>query len=390
MQIREPAHSPAFGNRTLALSIGAGSIGLLILGIMPVLLASLVGDGRIGEALVGNLVSVEYLAIAFGSVLGLSLLRRLDARIGGGGAALGLAAANASMLFHAGQPIVFAARAVAETCGGILVSLALVTISQSRSPERGSAYFFAAQTVMQLSLAIILPWLAFNGSLGDGGYLALAVAGCLAVAISAFMPRHLPPPRAAEKGAALPPVAIAGLIVTALYQGAAAAGWSYVVIWLKENGHSETLATRAIAISLAFQVLGAMIATRLSERISSRKVIVASSVMQCLLFLALFHFAANLFLVYLICAAFGFLWLFSLPSFTGWLIELDPSRRAVLALAAAQLLGSAALPSLASFATNETTVGGAFLFSVYVLALVAALAGAVNFWQGRTAISASD
>lgn len=376
--------TPAFGKRTLALSIGAGSVGLVILGIMPVLLASLVGDGRIAESLVGNLVSVEYLAIAIGSVLGLSLLRRLDARIVGVGAALGFAGANLSMMFHPSQPFVFVARALAETCGGVLVSLALVTISQSRSPERGSAFFFATQTVMQLSLAVILPWMVFRGSIGDGGYLALVVAGCMAAAITAFMPRHLPPPRAAEKGAALPRVAIAGLIVTALYQGATAAGWSYVVIWLEENGHSETMATRAIALSLAFQVLGALFATKFSERLSSRNVILVSALLQCLLFLALLLFGANMVFVYMICAAFGFLWLFTLPSFTGWLIELDPSRRAVLALAAAQLLGSAALPSLAALYVRERTVGGAFLFAIAVLAAAAVLSCFVNIWQSRS------
>jgi hypothetical protein len=77
--------------------------------------------------------------------------------------------------------------------------------------------------------------------------------------------------------------------------------------------------------------------------------------------------------VYAVSAAFGFLWLFALPSFTGLLIEVDPARRAVLYIAAAQLAGSAALPSVAALFVTPSDIGGAFRFGLAAFALAVVL-----------------
>ena len=75
-----------------------------------------------------------------------------------------------------------------------------------------------------------------------------------------------------------------------------------------------------------------------------------------------------------VSVVFGFFWLFTLPFFAGWLIEIDPSRRAVLYITAFQLGGAALLPSLAGIAVGRFSVDAAMVFSAGVFLVLAALA----------------
>jgi DHA1 family inner membrane transport protein len=73
--------------------------------------------------------------------------------------------------------------------------------------------------------------------------------------------------------------------------------------------------------------------------------------------------------------AFGFLWLFAMPLQTRLMIDVDPTRRAVLHLAAAQLSGSAAGPALAGMFVTTGRVDGALWTGVVVLAIATLLMG---------------
>ena len=61
------AEARVVSGRTLALAILIGSCALLVLGVHPVLLGALVQEGRLADAQVGNLVTIEMLAIVTGS-----------------------------------------------------------------------------------------------------------------------------------------------------------------------------------------------------------------------------------------------------------------------------------------------------------------------------------
>lgn len=71
--------------------------------------------------------------------------------------------------------------------------------------------------------------------------------------------------------------------------------------------------------------------------------------------------------------AIGFVWLFTLPFFAGWLIEIDPGRRAVLYLTAFQLGGAALLPSLAGVAVGRFSVDAALIFSGAIFLVLASV-----------------
>lgn len=125
--------------RTLATSILIGSCALLVLGVQPVLLGAMVQEGRIAEAQVGNLVTIEMLAMVLGSLAGIGLLRKTGARVVIGVAGLILAAVNLMMTGQSGMAILAPVRAVAGLSEGVLVASALVAISRVTRVERASA-----------------------------------------------------------------------------------------------------------------------------------------------------------------------------------------------------------------------------------------------------------
>ena len=116
----------------VASTLWLGSLGLLILGIQPVLLEPLVRFGRIDEAALGSVATVEILAIAIGSVLGARLLRSIPARVVALAGLLPFAAANLAMHWLTGLVPLLVARAISGFAGGMWVGLVIVAIASSQ------------------------------------------------------------------------------------------------------------------------------------------------------------------------------------------------------------------------------------------------------------------
>jgi predicted MFS family arabinose efflux permease len=114
----------------VASTLWLGSLGLLILGIQPVVLEPLVRFGRLGEASLGSAATIEILTIAIGSVIGARLLRPLPARVVALAGLLPFAAANLAMHWLTGLSSLLAARALSGLAGGVLVGLAIVAIAR--------------------------------------------------------------------------------------------------------------------------------------------------------------------------------------------------------------------------------------------------------------------
>lgn len=360
----------------MAVCLAIGSIGLLVLGVQPVLLGPLVVEGRIAESGVGQLVTAELLAIALGSLVGTRVLRRQSPRsvavVGG----LLLAIANAAMTIHGGAALLLELRGVAGLAEGLLLALPVVAIARAHRPERTSAYFLVAQTLLQLIVAAIMPNLVYSGSRADAGFLVLTGAGLTAVLLAVGAPVWLRPAAPDANGGAITPRSAGVLFAAGAYLGGIVVVWSYFGLWLTLHGHPPAMEGRAVALSLGSQVVGALIASRVSDRLSSGYVIVACAAGEAALVAVLLAWGGSAMVVYSVSAAFGLLWLFALPSFTGLLIEIDPRRRAALYLAAAQLIGSALLPLIAGPWIDRIGVNGAswigiaaFLSTILAIAL---------------------
>lgn len=357
--------------RTLATSIMIGSCALLVLGVQPVLLGAMVQESRIAEAQVGNLVTIEMLAIVLGSLAGIGLLRKMGARAVIGLAGLVLVAMNLAMTGRSGMAILSSLRAVAGLSEGVLVASALVAISRVALVERASAIFLAAQTLLQAVVAAALPFITAVGSRTDTALLALAAAGVAATVAALSLPRQLQPAAPDSERSALTRASLSALLGAGLFLGAIVSVWSYFGLWLIRYGYSPAFEGTAISLCLIAQVVGAMTAARFGGRLPNRQTISVCALAGAVLIALFFAGRGNATAILAVSMAFGFVWLFTLPFFAGWLIEIDPGRRAVLYLTAFQLGGAALLPSLAGIAVGSFSVDAALIFSGAIFLLLA-------------------
>ncbi|WP_332819642.1 MFS transporter [Sphingopyxis sp.] len=360
--------------RTLTTSILIGSCALLVLGVQPVLLGALVQEGRIADSQVGNLVTIEMLAIVLGSLLGIGMLRRIGARIVIGVAGVTLAAANFAMLGQSGMLFLSLMRAATGLTEGILVAAALVAISRVARVERASAIFLVAQTLLQAAVAGALPLLSVAQSRTDAALATLAAAGVVAAVSVVALPSQLRPAEPDGERGALTPASLTALLCAGLFLGAIVSVWSYFGLWLIQYGYPPAFEGTAVALCLVSQVVGALAAARFGERLPNRKTIAGCALTGALLVALFFLFRGSAAAIITISMAFGFVWLFTLPFFAGWLIEIDPARRAILYLTAFQLGGAALLPSLAGLAVGRFSINAMLVFSGVIFAALAAIA----------------
>jgi DHA1 family inner membrane transport protein len=352
----------------VASTLWLGSLGLLILGVQPVVLEPLVRFDRIGEAALGSAATIEILAIALGSVLGARLLRSMPARVVAVAGLLPFAAANLAMHWLTGLVPLLALRAVSGLAGGMLVGLAIVSIARGQRPERLSAAFLVLQTTLQLCVSALIPYGASHLFPADFGFVAMAVLGLASIPVLLAVPPRLEPlrPGVGSHG----PVALAAWAALAgcgAYLVGIVAVWAYFGVWEHQLGMSEQVIGNAAALSLGAQVIGAAAAGWFGSMLSNRSALLVAMAAQVAVVLGLLHWTTPSAQVPL-ALAFGFLWLFALPLQTRLLIDVDPTRRAVLHLAAAQLTGSAAGPSLAGLFVTAGRVDGALWTGVVVLA----------------------
>ena len=362
--------SPVTG-RTLATSILIGSCALLVLGVQPVLLGAMVQEGRIAEAQVGNLVTIEMIAMVLGSLAGIGLLRKMGARVVIGVAGLVLAAMNLTMAGQSGMAVLASLRGVAGLSEGVLVASALVAISRVERVERASAIFLAVQTLLQAAVAAALPFIIAGSSRTDTALLALALAGAFAAAAALLLPPQLQPAAPDGERGALTRASLTALLGAGLFLGAIVSVWSYFGLWLIRYGYPPAFEGTAVSSCLVAQVIGALAAARFGERLPNRQTISVCALAAALLVALFFVGRGNATAILMVSIAFGFVWLFTLPFFAGWLIEIDPGRRAVLYLTAFQLGGAALLPSLAGVAVGSFSVDAAMILSGAIFLVLA-------------------
>ncbi|NIJ39707.1 putative MFS family arabinose efflux permease [Sphingopyxis panaciterrae] len=367
------AAPPPVTGRTLGVSLLIGSCALLVLGVQPVLLGAMVEEGRIIDAEVGNLVTVEMLAMVLGSLAGIALLRQLPARLVIGLAGLALAGLNLAMTGRSGLMILLLLRAAAGIGEGVLVASALVAISRVARVERASAIFLAAQTLLQAVVAALLPLVAVAGSRTDSALIALAAAGAVAAVAALSLPSRLRPTAPDAERGALTPASLTALAGAGLFLGAIVSVWSYFGLWLIHYGYPPAFEGIAVSLCLVAQVAGALTAARFGERLPNRRTIAACALAGALLVTAFFLGRGSAAAIIAVSIAFGFVWLFTLPFFAGWLIEIDPARRAILYLTAFQLGGAALLPSLAGVAVGRFSVDAMLVFSGAIFVTLAAV-----------------
>ena len=383
MSPTEPVHDhlvhdavgPPLGGVAAAACLAVGVNALLVLGVLPVLLGALADEHRLGAAGIGQTATLELLAMGL-STAAMGLVRRPSLlRWIGVAASVGLAGADLATLGAAGAGILIW-RALAGGLEGILLWITVGMISRTVTPERWAGVFFTAQVLAQLGLAIGCAAVLIPRFGSAGGFAALAGAALLGAAPALALPRRFAPlPLPPGQGGA--PSARGGfaLIATLVYVSGGGAVAVYLQPIAEQMGLNAGVARDSLWISLAAQVAGGVAATALAGRIRYFTVFLITTATYLAVW-ALFatRLPAGLFI--LANAASGLVGLFLGPFLAPMTIDADPSRRAAMQSGAAQLLGGALGPWLASLVVGERDVHGVlWLGAGLILTGLAAVAG---------------
>ena len=373
--MREP-----LARRALFACLGTGAVGLLVLGVQPLLYGALVASGRITEAELGLLAAAEIAAIAGGSMIGVPMLARWPSwLVGLAGVAL-LIVGDLGSIGQTGVAAILGWRVVAGVGGGLLVALAAVAIARAPGISAASAAFLLLQALSQYA---VLQWCARPGAATgpDAVLTTLAGAAVLALALLALIPAALhPAPEHAQSGkASWPPLpGILALLAAALFVGGAVGIWAYLGVWLAGRGLDDATVAAMLTASLGGQIGGAALGMAIGERWDSRWRIALLTVLLLGLVGSLFAGGSARALIWAVVSAYGFVWMLATPAFSGFLLEVDATRRALPYGAGAQLLGAAIMPLLAGALFGAVSLDGVLLACAAACALSLATALAAS------------
>jgi hypothetical protein len=369
---------PPFTPSESAAAIAIGLLALLISGLMGLLLATLVQEGRLTAPGIGLTAMLE--ALSTGLVTGLAgiVLKPVRLRTIAAVAAVVLVGLDLATLRASGAGVM-AVRALAGLPEGILLWISIGFISRTATPERWAAVLFTGMGATQLAVATGLSALVLPRYGANGGYVAVAVGAALAFPVAFFLPSRLG--AVAAEGAqtsGMPPlrgwIALAGTLCMAASLTAVSV---YVIPLARQAGLSVGVGRTAVSVALGCQMLGGVLATALAGRLRYVTVFWACAAVFAATWGAYaLHAPAWLFIAMTgLAGAAAFV---AGPFLVPMTVEADPSRRTAMQSGAVQLLAGAFGPLLAAFAVSERNVHGVLILAAALQAAGLALASLLH------------
>ncbi|OBQ61536.1 MFS transporter [Mesorhizobium sp. SEMIA 3007] len=339
------------GNPTggqLASALWIGSVGLLILGLQPVLLGALYTEGHVSGDELALVATAEMIAIAIGSAIVAMLLSARNMHWKSAVLLLLLALAHVWTAYAAGANALMAARALAGLAEGGLVAVATELIARSRRAERIGGFFVTMQTLAQCALALLLALYVIPAAGSAGGFLILAVVCVLSLIVAFVVPAdYADLPKDENLTNVLTAPSITALLCVFCYFMFFGAVWAFLEPLGTQFGIDGRTVGLIVSASLAAQVSGAMMATAFEARIDYRLAVAAIGVVALVCSLVLAS-GPDLITFWMAALAMGFILLFIVPYQIRLAITADETRTAVLLVPAAQLFGLAIGPIAAS------------------------------------------
>ncbi|MBB6407895.1 MFS transporter [Mesorhizobium sangaii] len=334
--------------RQLASALWIGSVGLLILGLQPVLLGALFTEGHVSGDELALVATAEMIAIAIGSAIVAMLLSAHNMRWKSAALLLLLGLANVWTAYAAGANMLIAARALAGLAEGGLVAVATELIARSRRAERIGGYFVTMQTLAQCALALLLALYVIPSAGSAGGFIVLAIVCVVSLAIAFTVPSdYADLPKEESLANVLTAPSMTALLSVFCYFMFFGAVWAFLEPLGAQYGIDGRTVGLIVSASLAVQVLGAMTATVFEARIDYRLAIAAIGAVAFVSSLVLAS-GPDLITFWVAALVMGFILLFIVPYQIRLAITADETRTAVLLVPAAQLFGLAIGPVAAS------------------------------------------
>jgi hypothetical protein len=371
-----------------ASTISLGVVSLLVAGVLPALLGSFADEHRLSASAIGLAATLEALTMGGTTAIAAMALPPRHLRTIGIVASLALALLNLAGL-GAGQTMILASRLLAGVPEGVLLWITVGMIARSETPERWAGVFFTASTAAQLVLALAFAFIVIPRFGGDGGLITLALCTLSGVGASLWCPKAYAPLPGSHDGAGSPPLrGWFALAATFIFLAAPGAIGIYLQPLAHEAGLSADVARTALWVSLAAQIAGAATATALAGRVRYLEAFIVTSVVWAVAW-TLFglHVSASVFV--LANTAAGFVYVFVSPFLVPMTIEADPSRRAAVQSAGAQLLAAAFGPFLSSQIVSDANVHGSLFLGGVLLAIGLSMIVALHVIAVRERIAQS-
>ncbi len=343
-----------------------GVVSLLFAGVLPALLGALGDEHRLSAAGFGWVAALEALSMGGATALAGMVLPARHLRVIGLGATLCLSAIDFAGIGASGASVLLL-RALAGLAEGVLLWITVGMIARSETPERWAGVFFTASTSAQLALALSFAFIAIPRFGADGGFAVLGATTLLGLGGTFFAPNSYGPLPGSGGAAGAPPFrGWVALFATLVYAAATGAVGIYLQPLAHEAGLSADVARTALWTSLAAQIAGAMTATAVAGKVryfsaflAGTGVFLVSWMVFALHVPAWMFIAAN--------TAAGFATVFVAPFLVPMTIEADPSRRAALQSAGAQLFAGALGPLAAARLVSDSDVHKALALGAFFL-----------------------
>jgi hypothetical protein len=340
-----------------------GTMGMMICGVQPVLLGSLVMDHRLSAVALGWATAAEFTTLALGIWLAATFWKPTHLRARVALAALLALSADCLVRGEHGTGILIN-RSLAGVPEGVLVWVTGCMVARSPTPARMAAIFLTLQNVSQFIFAATVPATLMHWYGTDSGFLALAATAALALVATPFAPAsfvELPTAPIDQAGPAGYTPAVIVCLVSVFLIAAFSIGLFAYIEPLGAQAHLDAVTLGcAVSAVLGASTLGSALAAVVAKKLPHYAVFATCMLINTAV-LVVFAAVPGA-LPFLVAAAlFGFFWLFFLPFQIPMAIEADPTRRIAVVLPGAQLLGAGAGPLLISFFVTDTDARGALL-----------------------------
>jgi MFS transporter, DHA1 family, inner membrane transport protein len=376
----DPLSRPRFSASQIGVTLVIGSVALIMLGLQPVLLGELEAKHFITLEGVGIVAMGEILALGLGVALSNALLpisrHKLITMI----AALGAAVGDIATLLATSDRGFEVLRAATGLAEGALLWSATSVIVRSASPERLTAIFMVVQTVVQAGVAALLAGVVVPRASWQGGFELLAALTALCAILATWLPSKLAPLQThAAKKMRWTVARVLPLVIAFLQMAALGSLWAYLEPLGLAVGLDARAAQFMTSVVLVMQVAGGIAATGSIRRLAVVPTLGTGSAVLLAVAGGIHLLPAGAVSPFtLLCAVFGFTWLFLMPFQIGLAFRADSKGEVALLIPAAQLVGSAAGPLVASL-----TVSGDDVHTVPLVSLGFALGAAVLVTAAR-------
>jgi MFS family permease len=354
----------------IAAALWIGSVGLLILGLQPVLLGALFDEHRINLDELALVATAEIIAIGIGSAVGAMLFSTRHLRVKCAILLVALAALNTAMSFSETPNAILLVRTLAGIVEGGMVAVSIELIARSRHAERIGGVFVALQTLAQCVLVFGLgKWVIHATDAGatgsNAGFLVLAVVSLVSVVLAALVPAEygaIPKRKESMDGVLTlrSILALSSIFAFFMFVGAI---WAFLEPLGGQNGIDAQTVAFMVSASLAAQVLGALAATWLQAYIGYRVAVIVCSLLGLTASIVL-GIGPSLAQFWGAVLVIGFIWMFVIPFMIGQTIDADSSRSTALLIPAAQLFGAALGPLAASMLVVGDDARAVPMFSI--------------------------